>query len=143
MKLTLVCILMLMTLSGGSTLFAKDGGKHQRMKSAIKEKILAKFDIDKDGKLSDTEKAAAKEAGKKLREKCRAKIMEKFDTDKDGKLSDSEKAAMKEARKARHAEILKKFDTDGDGKLSDTEKAAAREAHKKTKAEKKDGKTVN
>ena len=48
------------------------------------------FDADKDGKMSDEERKAAREA-------MEQKMLEKFDTDKDGKLSDEERKAMRPA----------------------------------------------
>ncbi|MBN9414868.1 hypothetical protein ABS71_14045 [bacterium SCN 62-11] len=71
-------------------------------------KRMARFDTNHDGKLDDTEKAAA-----------RAQMMKRFDTDGDGKVSDQE-------RQAGRAQMMKRFDTDGDGKISDQEKQAAR-----------------
>jgi hypothetical protein len=52
--------------------------------------MIAKFDKDGDGKLSDEEKKAMMEARKK-------QMLTKFDKDGDGKLSDEEKKAMREA----------------------------------------------
>ena len=54
--------------------------------------MLARFDADKDGKLSCEERKAAHEARKA---EMKAKFMEKFDTDKDGQISDAEKEAIK------------------------------------------------
>jgi hypothetical protein len=79
--------------------------------------MLKKFDKDGDGKLSEDERKAMREA---IQERHKDKFKE-FDKDGDGKLSKEEKEAMKAARKA---EWLKKYDTDGDGKLSDEERKA-------------------
>jgi Ca2+-binding EF-hand superfamily protein len=75
-------------------------------------KSQEKYDADKDGKLSDEEKAKAREdnaAKARLRhEENMKKLLEKYDANKDGKLDDDEKAKMKadedEARAARKAE---------------------------------------
>jgi Ca2+-binding EF-hand superfamily protein len=83
--------------------------------------LLAKFDTDKDGKLSPDERKA-------MHEERKAEMLKKFDTDGDGVLSDDEKAAMKAAREAKHAELLAKYDADKDGKLSPAEVKAARDA---------------
>ncbi len=98
------------------------------------KKMLEKFDADKDGKLSDSEKAAAKAEFEKKRAGMEAKALEKFDADKDGKLSDEERAVMKKERaemhgkmKAKKDAILKKYDKDADGKLNDEEKEAGKE----------------
>ena len=78
--------------------------KHQRM--------LEKFDANKDGKLDEQERNEMKASVKKFREErnekrqerreeFRKNFMEKFDTDKDGKLSDEEKEAAKKQRHER------------------------------------------
>jgi Ca2+-binding EF-hand superfamily protein len=89
-----------------------------RAEDAAPEKKLSKakekFDADKDGKLNDEEKAAAKEAAvakaKQTREENLKKALEKYDANGNGKLDDDEKAKMKadeqaelEARKAEKA----------------------------------------
>ena len=78
----------------------------EEQKAEMKAKFMEKFDADKDGQISDAEKAAikaefeakkaemkAKFVAKKAERK--AKFMEKFDTDKDGQISDAEKEAIK------------------------------------------------
>jgi tellurite resistance protein len=82
---------------------------------------LARFDTDKDGKLSPEERKA-------MHEERKARILKKFDTDGDGTLSDAEKAAAKSFREVKHAELLARYDTDSDGKLSPAEVKAARDA---------------
>lgn len=60
--------------------------------------IVAKFDLDGDGKLNQEERKAARKA---MHEHHRQKMLEKFDTDGDGKLSEEERKAAREAR-AKH-----------------------------------------
>ena len=78
----------------------------EEQKAEMKAKFMEKFDADKDGQISDAEKAAikadfeAKKAEMKAKFEAKkaerkAKFMEKFDTDKDGKISDAEKEAIK------------------------------------------------
>ncbi len=78
----------------------------EEQKAEMKAKFMEKFDTDKDGQISDAEKAAikaqfeAKQAEMKAKfeakkAEMKAKFMEKFDTNKDGQLSDEEKAAAK------------------------------------------------
>ena len=98
----------------------------------LRARILEKFDKDGDGKLSDEERAAAREAFRARLAAHKEEILKRFDKDGDGKLSDEERAATRESLRNRLAahwdQILKRFDKDGDGKLSDEERAAAREA---------------
>jgi len=64
-----------------------------------KEKPLSKakekYDADKDGRLSDTEKAAAKEGAKAKAKETREANLEKYDANKDGKLDKEERAKQK------------------------------------------------
>lgn len=100
-----------------------DGPRHGRPEGPPPAEIIAKFDKDGDGKLSEDERAAMKEARKTMMEARKKEILAQFDKDGDGKLNDEEKAAAKEARQKL---MLEKFDKDGDGKLSKEEKEAAR-----------------
>lgn len=65
---------------------------------------LEKYDTDKDGQLSDEEKAKAKEASKEKAKHTREATLAKYDTNKDGKLEDTEKAAKKADEEAARAE---------------------------------------
>jgi hypothetical protein len=82
---------------------ARDG-KHPQLRA----KLLEKFDADHDGKLDESERAAAKAALKEHRGEHRgelkARLLEKFDADHDGKLDESERAAAKAALQKRRAE---------------------------------------
>ena len=68
------------------------------------QRMIEKYDVDKDGKLSDEEKVAARESMKT--EGCpggqggvnHQQIIEHFDTDGDGKLSEEEREAAGAAR---------------------------------------------
>ena len=77
---------------------AQDGAKKKHGK---KEALLRKFDKDGDGKLSEQERAAAKEFKAKRRSeegrggKLRARILRRFDKDGDHKLSDAERESLK------------------------------------------------
>ena len=99
--------------------------KHDQMPHG---RILEKFDKDGDGKLSDEEKAAARQA----REERWKALLAEYDKDGDGQLSDEEKAAAKADMgwdgKRIPERFLARFDKDGDGQLSDEEMAAAKEA---------------
>jgi hypothetical protein len=86
-------------------------GMHQRpgfrmpaarggMRGAMHAKLMQRFDQDKDGKLSDTERAALKQAAgerRTRREQNRKDILARFDQDGDGKLGDTERKGMQDA----------------------------------------------
>jgi len=59
--------------------------------------ILRKYDADRDGRLSETERAAWKEDVQRGRAEAQARRLERFDANHDGKLDKAEKA---EAAKA-------------------------------------------
>lgn len=80
-------------------------------REARRERMLKKFDADGDGKLSESERASARETME------RRKTM--ADTDGDGKVSEAEREAAK-------AEMMKKLDTNGDGEVSEEERKAGR-----------------
>jgi hypothetical protein len=113
---------------------AKAKGHHR---GEVREKVLAKFDADKDGKLSDTEKAAAKAACKERFTEAK----EQFDADQDGKLSETERAAARAAFAARlkenHPKVFAKVDANGDGSLSQEECQAARKQRNERHGEKR------
>ncbi|MCX8495877.1 MAG: hypothetical protein ORN51_06810, partial [Akkermansiaceae bacterium] len=88
----------LMTLGAliGTCAFAsaQDQPKHPGgPKREVPPAILEKFDLDKDGKLSDEEGKAAKEEMKAKH----AAMLEKYDANKDGKLDKEEIQAAKDA----------------------------------------------
>ncbi len=58
-------------------------------------KTKEKYDADKDGKLSDEEKARAKEDTAAKARQTREEHLAKYDANKDGKLDDAEKAVKK------------------------------------------------
>ena len=78
--------------------------------------ILKRFDKDGDGKLNDTERAAAKKAHEERGGRPGQP------GGGDGKMRE---------------EILKRFDKDGDGKLNEEERAAAKKAHEERGNKKK------
>jgi len=148
--------LMLAGLSVGS-LLAEDAKPERKGppgggREAFMKQLLEKYDADKDGKLSDEERAKAREAMSGKRGEGRPSkedILKKFDKDGDGKLSDDEKKAAMEAMRGQRGgpgeaagrgkggpgegrpsreEIIKKFDKNGDGELNEEERKAAYEA---------------
>lgn len=108
-------------------------------RAAHRQEIIACFDTDGDGKLSEAERLAAREAmpdrpkrrgepGGLGGHPLRAPFMREYDADQDGKLDTEEKARAQVAWK----EFVAKHDTDADGKLSREE---ARTAHQAWAAE--------
>lgn len=65
---------------------------------------LEKYDANKDGQLSEDEKAKAKEVAKEKAKHTREATLAKYDVNKDGKLEDTEKAAKKADDEAAKAE---------------------------------------
>jgi hypothetical protein len=91
---------------------------------------VKQWDKNGDGKLDDSERAAAKQAmgdRKHMGGKGRERMLQRFDKDGDGVLNETERAAAAEDLSSR-PRVLKRFDADGDGKLNDQEKAAAKQA---------------
>ncbi|MFM2242137.1 MAG: hypothetical protein RLZ97_992 [Verrucomicrobiota bacterium] len=126
-------IITLLALLAGSTITAsaQNGGRPQgppRGDRQLPPEVIAKFDTDGDGKLSEDERKAAREAFRAEAEKRREAMLAKYDTDGDGKLSEDERATLQADMKARHEDLLKKYDADGDGKLSPEERKAAIDA---------------
>lgn len=91
------------------------GDRRDRMR-AVKQKIKARFDADHDGRLSPTERAAARRAvGRRIammngrhKMKMMRKIIRKFDQNGDGVVGPGEAPA-------RLIEKLRRFDRNGDG----------------------------
>jgi Ca2+-binding EF-hand superfamily protein len=110
--------------------------------------VLKKYDLNHDGVLADSEKAAwlaDKEKEKRAREARRAEDLARYDADKDGKLSQEERAARKadiektreekkaekNARKAERAAAadakkLARYDKNKNGVLDEDELAASK-----------------
>ncbi|WP_309399581.1 EF-hand domain-containing protein [Cerasicoccus maritimus] len=98
----------------------RQGG--QRPDRPSREEILTQFDADGDGKLSETEREAAREFH------MEQMALRRFDADGDGALSEEERSKYEAFKSEREAKMLDRFDADGDGVLSDEERQTAREA---------------
>ncbi len=98
-------LLALAVLVAPLALRADDSAKEKPL-----TKVKEKYDADKDGKLSDDEKTAAKEGAKAKAKETREENLAKYDANKDGKLDKEERAKQKadeqaevEARRAARA----------------------------------------
>lgn len=114
---TIVCALAVslgtsLASAGPNKLRANGGTGSSRPDPARMKKLIEKFDTDGDGKLSESERHAARAArgakgagGGRPDPERKKKLVEKFDTDGDGKLSESERqgarAALGKVRKAK------------------------------------------
>lgn len=129
--LTLTAVALLLTC-GLAT--AQDEGKPERKRpegAPNRAEMLKRFDKDGDGKLSETEREAARKTREKQMEQIKERskqMLEEFDADGDGKLDEDERASAKEAMKAK---ALEKFDKDEDGELSEKERKAMQETLRK------------
>jgi len=106
-------------------------GRRMEMPKADRAKLMKKFDADKDGKLNETEREAAKsfreerqQKWQEMQQQRQAKRLEQFDADKDGKLNEAEHAVAREFNQKRRQDMMKKYDLDGDGQLSPEERKA-------------------
>ena len=122
-------IKVIMVALGLTTSLALAGyGKHR----ALSADILAKYDTNADGVLSDAEKVVMKAAFAAEHAARRAEFILKYDTNGDGALDAAERAAASTAIKAAHAAArlvaqTAKFtalDTDGVAGISAAEWAA-------------------
>ncbi|HEU4338565.1 MAG TPA: hypothetical protein VFS19_00735, partial [Planctomycetota bacterium] len=79
-----------------------------KKKQGKKEALLRKFDKDGDGKLSEQERAAARELKSKRRGeegrggKLRGRILRRFDKDGDHKLGDAERESLQKFLDSKH-----------------------------------------
>lgn len=93
-------LLAFFTLGVGA--FAQDVSEKDKAKS-LPPAILRKYDVDRDGLLSDSEKAAWKADVQRGRAEAQAKRLERFDTNHDGKLDKGEKAQAAKPQSAKAA----------------------------------------
>jgi len=111
---------------------------------ALRTKVLAAFDADKDGRLRGPERDAANRAlargeisGRARRaprtrpgERRRA-MRDSYDLDGDGTIDPQERRAAFEAmRKQRQEQMLSRYDADGDGKLDEQERQSMMQARR-------------
>lgn len=107
---TMLCVLAVSLGTGVASAGPNRAGANSvpgagRLDPERMKRIIAKFDTDGDGKLSESERLAARAArgkngpgGGRADPERMKKIIAKFDTDGDGKLSESERLAARAAR---------------------------------------------
>lgn len=98
MKLTLIAMLAALPLMAQEGTPQPPQEQAPAARKMDRAEFMAKYDVNKDGKIDEQERAAIKAARKAEFEK---KMLEKFDTNKDGKLDEQEKEAMR-AELAKH-----------------------------------------
>ena len=108
------------SLVGASSLaFAHEAGTMDPgcadKRAAFHQKKLERFDLDKDGKLSDAERVQMHEQMKARRQLRHAEMLLRFDANKDGVLDDAERATMRATRVQR---LFGRLDANSDGQLS-------------------------
>jgi hypothetical protein len=118
MKTKLTWIALALAAAGTLGAQAQEEGGRRGGNRAPNPEAIKEFDKDGDGKLSDEEAKAMREAMQARRAEAQKKELEEFDKDKDGKLSDEERKAAQEAREAKHKALVEKYDADKNGELS-------------------------
>jgi hypothetical protein len=130
MKATTLITLGLLAASVSFSSAQEQGQRPQRGErgGAVTPEILAKYDKDGDGKLSEEERKPLQEERRAEAEKRRAENLKKYDKDGDGKLSQEETKAMREEQAAKRKALTEKYDANKNGRLDEDELKAARDA---------------
>ncbi|MBL7221858.1 MAG: hypothetical protein ISS69_17245 [Phycisphaerae bacterium] len=105
----------------------KDGKLSEAEKDAARKAYQARrelqyYDKNKDGKLDEAE-TAVRDKGRAEREKRRKEFMDRFDKNKNGQIDEGERGAIGEYYRNR------RYDANNDGKLDETETAARDKAN--------------
>ena len=129
---TILSALAALTLSAMPLVAAEghDDGGDSPTKGERHAKLLERFDANKDGKLDESERAAAKQAGQEHRAKRQGEFKEKHpeafakvDTNGDGAIDQGERGAARQKMLAKHPGA----DQNGDGKLGRGERKDLRQ----------------
>ena len=118
MKTKITWIALALAAAGTLGAQAQEEGPRRGGNRQPSPEMLKEFDKDGDGKLSDEETKAMREAMQARRAEAEKKELEEFDKDKDGKLSEEERKAAQEARQAKHKALVEKYDADKNGELN-------------------------
>ena len=127
--LTMIALALAGTLAVQAQEPAPEGGRERRGGNRpLPPEVVKEFDKDGDGKLSDEEAKAAREARQAKAEEARKKMLEKYDTDTDGKLSQVYNKKMREDMLAKRKALLEKYDANKNDRLDPEEVKAAKDA---------------
>jgi len=107
-KLKIALALSAGLIGAGATYAAAEGG-------AGRGAMIKKYDVDGDGKLSDSERATMRADFAAKRAAMKQKMLDKYDLNKDGKLDPAERKLMREQKLETR---FKKLDANGDGVVS-------------------------
>ena len=106
----------------------ENADREARRRQWRQRRRLRRFDRNRDGKLDQTEQAAADADERRWRERMQRWELRRYDRNKDGKLDEAEQSARDAGRRRwqdrRRRRSLERFDKNKDGKLNDAEKAA-------------------
>ena len=81
------------------------GRHHRGFDPEMRQRMVEKYDANKNGQLDPEEREVAKRA----HEARRAEMVKRFDTDGDGKLSDSERETLRETMRSERGKGKKQF----------------------------------
>jgi len=110
-----------------ATVRRRRSGRDSRGSYWGRPEAIKQYDTDKDGKLSEAEKEAARAAYRARRE------LQYYDKNKDGKLDESETAARDKGRaerEKRHKEFMDRFDKNKNGQIDEGERGAIGEYYR-------------
>ena len=99
------------------------------------KQMLEKYDVDKDGQLSETEKEAMKADMEKRRAEGNNRPGVRGDRKPNGPRGKRPEGKQRQGREDFHKQMLEKYDVDKDGQLSETEKEAMKADMEKRRAE--------
>lgn len=120
-----------LTLAAGQA-GAQTAEEPGRLFAGRRAAVVARFDADGDGRLSEKEREQVRLARKGASARGRInrggvaqippEVVAFYDQDKDGKLSEEESNSATDGMRSRFEHAQKEYDEDGDGNLSETER---------------------
>lgn len=100
-----------------SFLFAQEAQSKEPARSSVRERVIARYDTNGDGRLDAEEREKLRKSGgdrtrresRRERQDVGPALTKQFDKDKDGKLSDAEYRAAERGLRAKWDELVRKF----------------------------------